>query len=104
MSLAKFHKEIREMCEAKGWDVFQTFNDKHKDGSRRVSYMRNGWRLPTEMKLKILVGAQEIVKKHNVNGTVYWRESERMGYGYYDKLCVDIDPYTLLLGDIAKDA
>lgn len=88
MSYGKFHKDVREACESAGWNVYGTYNDKRKDGSRRLSYARNGWDVPEDMKAKILANVKALVKEHNIDGEVYWFAAERYGYGAYDKLCV----------------
>jgi hypothetical protein len=88
MSYGKFHKDVREACESAGWVVYNTYNDKHKDGSRRISYSRNGWPVPDKMKAKILANVKTLVKEHNIDGEVYWFDAYRHGYGDYDKLCV----------------
>ena len=88
MSYGKFHKDVREACKSAGWKVFSTYNDKRKDGSRRLNYSRNGWPVPEEMKTKILADVKTLVKEHNIDGEVYWFTAERYGYGAYDKLCV----------------
>ena len=90
MPRVSFHKEVREACLSAGWEVWSTYNDKHKDDSRRVSYSRNGWSVPSKMKAKILAKTKAIVAKHNPEAHVYWHLAERMGYGMYDKLCVYI--------------
>ena len=89
-NLRKFHNDVRDVCSKNGWGVWSTFNDKHKDGSRRVSYMRNGWRVPNEMKEMIRIGAQDLCTVHNIVGHVYWIESYVGGHGTADKLCIDI--------------
>ena len=85
----QFHKAVRQACEDNGWDVWSTYNDKRSTCVRRLSYSRNGWELPEEMKDNILVAVRELVKVFNINGAVYWHKAKHP-YGLYDKLCVDI--------------
>lgn len=85
------HAQIRQACSNAGWEVFGTYNDKRKDGSRRLSYARNGWPVPATIKAAILKEVAGIVDQHEMKGaTVYWWDAHRPGYGSYDKLCINV--------------
>jgi hypothetical protein len=79
-------KSVRTICETNGWGVNNTYNDKRKDGSSRVKIMRNGWSVPTDMKVNILHDVTEYFKANNIKSTPYFAKGERYGYGPYDYL------------------
>jgi len=81
-----------EWCERTS--SISNYNDERK-ADRRLSYMRNGWRLPKKMKQNML---SQIKEKINQNcdlkshvRDIHWIESFRYGYGAYDKLVVIVN-------------
>jgi hypothetical protein len=36
-------KAVRSIVEASGYEYWFSYNDKRKDGTRRIKFMRNGW-------------------------------------------------------------
>jgi hypothetical protein len=88
MNYKNFHPQVRDICAKYGWTVLNTYNDKRKDGSRRLSYCRNGSSLGPAAKRTILSRVRGLTECENMNANVYWYKATRGGYGTYDKLCV----------------
>ena len=85
---AKIHKQVRAITAEEGWGAWCTYNDLRKDGSRRICYYNNGYRIPYSMKDAIRKRTEALLRTNNLPGTVYWHVAYRGGYSDYDKLCI----------------
>ena len=83
------NKEVKRLARNRSWTIWSCYNDKCKN-HRRLSYCRNGWRLPKQMRQDIKADVDLLLKGLEIAGEVYWIESYRFAYGPYDKLCIEI--------------
>jgi len=87
------HNGVRKIAREEGWHPGSTlfaYNDRRKDGSRRLSYAFNGWRVPPRMRDAILTRVCAGLQMLDIQGCdVYWRISKSV-HGPYDKLCIDV--------------
>lgn len=81
--------EVKDIAEEYGWKIWSCYNDKCKN-HRRLSYARNGWRVPKKSKQAIKKDVVYLLESLEIEGKVYWTESLHYGYGMYDKLCIEV--------------
>lgn len=86
-STKHINARVRQLCEENGWEVFFNFNDKRKDGTRRLKYMRNGAPVDKQTKKKIISAVMAEFADSNFI-SVDWLVGMRQGYGPYDYLCI----------------
>lgn len=75
---------VKHISNQLGWDIWFTYSDKRKDGTRRLKYMRNGWEPPAKMKDGILAKAKSTLSKYSNVQDIGWAIGDRPGYGSYD--------------------
>lgn len=83
------NKEVKRLAAQRSWLIWFCHNDKNKN-HRRLSYHRNGWRVPKQMKQDIKSDVELLLKRLEITGKIYWIESLHFTYGTYDKLCIEI--------------
>jgi hypothetical protein len=74
--------QIREAMKHTGYGFWAVYNDKRKDGTRRIKFMRNGWRYNDNFKKKVEQKAVKLMKDMKFIKRMGWSIGERQGYGY----------------------
>lgn len=77
------------------YDFWSKYNDKHVDGSRRLAYCKNGMDMDVNEMCDIRDNVNADLKAANLPGFVEWIISERLGYGFYWKLTIQVPAPTV---------
>lgn len=71
----------------KTWHFWSMYNDKRKDGTRRLKFMRNGAPITQKSQQTIQFAVERNLQAQNIAVvSVQWNVGEKMGYGIYDYL------------------
>ena len=81
-------KIVRKAVDDNGWEIWDSRTDKTATG-RRMSFWRNGWRVPKRMKTTILDQINRDLQRGSLPGEASWHEAEGQ-YGLYDKIVVKV--------------
>ena len=69
------------------YDFRWSYNDKRKDGTRRLKFMHNGWRYPAEEKIEMFKNIKKALSKTELTiNSVMWKEGhcQRGDYEYFE--------------------
>ena len=91
VSFRTIHKIVKKAAIDNGWNIFDQRTDKRRK-EHRISYWRNGWRVPEGMKDAIKSQVIRDLKQGNLPGRVSWYEAISWR-GPYDKLVIDNLPF-----------
>lgn len=80
-----YHTIVREH-----YAFWNAYNDKHKDGSRRLAYCTNGCDMDIEELAYIQSCVEDDMGMADLPGVVEWIQSYRHGYGTYWKLTIQV--------------
>jgi hypothetical protein len=86
---------VRAVAKNEGWEVWDTYSDKRKDGTRRIKYMRNGW-VPG----KPILNAIESSVKAKVSK---YDNVVKMGWDYGDSDRGSYIYFYIVVNDVAGD-
>ncbi len=86
---------VRAVAKSGGWEVWETFSDKRKDGTRRLKYMRNGWDPGDRIKDGIESAIKSKVSKYD--------NVVEMGWDYGDSFRGSYPYFYVVVNDVAGD-
>lgn len=86
---------VRAVAKNEGWEVWETFSDKKKDGTRRIKYMRNGWEPGKPILNAIESSVKAKVSKYD--------NVVNMGWDYGDSFRGSYPYFYVVVNDVAGD-
>ena len=88
------NKLVRAVAKNEGWDIWSTYSDKRKDGTRRLKYMRNGWEPSNSITSAIESTIKARIRKYDNVVEMGWAEGMdpmRGSYPYFYVVVNDAD-------------